>query len=82
MLNYYRALRHRPRSTRPARIAPPTLILWGADDAFLEPHVAEAALALCDRGKLEFVPDASHWLHLEQPARIHARIRDWLGAED
>lgn len=82
MLNYYRALRHRPRSTRPARIAPPTLILWGADDAFLESHVAEAALALCDRGKLEFVPDASHWLHLEQPARIHARIRDWLGAED
>lgn len=81
MLNYYRALRQRPRSVEPARIAPPTLILWAEDDVFLEAHVAQAGLALCDRGELEFVPDASHWLHIEQPARINARIRDWLGSD-
>ena len=80
MLNYYRALRNRRRAAEPARLAPPTLILWAADDAFLEAHVAEAGLALCDDGQLEFVEGASHWLHIEQPARINARIIDWLGA--
>ena len=78
MLNYYRALRERPKPSEPARIAPPTLILWAGDDVFLERHVAEAGLALCDRGELEFVKGASHWLHLEQPERINARIVEWL----
>ena len=78
MLNYYRALRARPRRHEPARLAPPTLILWAEDDRFLERHVAEAGLALCNDGRLEMVPDASHWLHIEQPDRINARIIGWL----
>lgn len=41
MLNYYRALRRRPQSSEPARLTPPTLILWAEDDRFLEKHVAE-----------------------------------------
>ncbi len=79
MLNYYRALRERKTGGEPARLAPPTLILWAGDDAFLERNVAEAGLALCDAGKLEFVEGASHWLHIEQPERINARILEWLG---
>jgi len=79
MLNYYRALRGRPRRGEPARVSAPALILWADDDAFLERHVAEAGLALCDHGQLEFVADASHWLHLERPAWINARIIQWLG---
>ena len=79
MLNYYRALRERPKTDEPARIQPPVLILWAGDDAFLEKHVAEAGLALCDNGRLEIVEGASHWLHLEQPERINARIVEFLG---
>jgi pimeloyl-ACP methyl ester carboxylesterase len=79
MLNYYRALRERPRADAPTRLSPPTLILWADDDRFLERHVAEASLALCDQGTLEIVADASHWLHLDQPERITARIVAWLG---
>ena len=78
MLNYYRALRERPKESEPARLSPPTLILWAADDVFLEKHVAEAGLALCDDGKLEMVEGASHWLHIEQPERINARVLEWL----
>lgn len=78
MLNYYRAMRERPKYDEPARIAPPTLILWASDDLFLERHVAEACLALCDHGQLAFVEGASHWLHLEQPGEINARILAWL----
>ncbi|WP_294393935.1 alpha/beta hydrolase [uncultured Sphingomonas sp.] len=79
MLNYYRALRERPHTEQPARLIPPTLILWAGNDMFLEQHVAEAGLALCDDGRLEVVEGASHWLHIEQPARITARIISFLG---
>lgn len=78
MLNYYRALRERPMAGDPARIAPPTLVLWAGEDRFLERHVAEAGMALCDDGRLEIVEGASHWLHLEQPERINARIVEFL----
>lgn len=78
MLNYYRALRKRPVRDQPARIAPPTLVLWADDDFFLERGVAEASLALCDHGQLEFIDGASHWLHLEQPGRVNAHILAWL----
>ncbi|SFR85335.1 alpha/beta fold hydrolase [Sphingomonas jatrophae] len=78
MLNYYRALRRRERPAAPARITPPTLILWAEEDRFLERHIAEASLAQCDDARLEMIADATHWLHLEQPARINARIIAWL----
>ena len=81
MLNYYRALRERPRRDAPARLSPPTLILWAGEDMFLERHVAEAGLALCDQGVLEIVEGTSHWLHIEQPERINARVLAWLAAE-
>lgn len=74
MLNYYRALRERPTSGEPARVAPATLILWAGDDSFLERHVAKAGLALCDDGLLEFVDGASHWLHIEKPDLVNQRI--------
>ncbi len=78
MLNYYRALRERPQPETPVRIQPPTLILWGEKDAFLEHHLAQAALDLCDNGRLTIVEGATHWLHLEQPDRISAEIVAFL----
>ena len=81
MLNYYRALREQPKDAEPARVAPPTLILWAGDDLFLERNVAEAGLAVCGRGVLEFVEGASHWLHTERPEQINARVLRWLGEE-
>ena len=79
MLNYYRALRERRGGSEPARLAPPTLILWAGDDRFLERNIAEAGLALCDDGRLVVVEGASHWLHIEQPERVNAKIIDFLG---
>lgn len=79
MLNYYRALRDRKKPDQPARILAPTLILWGEHDSFLEHHVARAALALCDKGQLSIVEGTTHWLHLEEPARVNAEIIRFLG---
>lgn len=80
MLNYYRALRLRPSAGAPARITPPTLVLWGERDQALELRVADASVALCDRGRLTVVPGATHWLHLEESARVTAEIIGFLAA--
>ncbi len=81
MLNYYRALR-RPRPKAPTRIAPPTLVLWGEDDAFLGRHVAERALEHCDDGQLVVIEDATHWLHHEEPEQVSAEVLSFLGPAD
>jgi pimeloyl-ACP methyl ester carboxylesterase len=82
MLNYYRALRMGPHGSKPTRITAPTLLLWAEEDRFLERHVAEACLALCDDGHLEMVGSATHWLHLEQPQRVASRLIAWLKSRD
>jgi pimeloyl-ACP methyl ester carboxylesterase len=77
MLNYYRALRmSRPRA--PARIAAPTLVLWGERDSALEVHLAKASIELCEKGRLVVVDGATHWLHLEAPQRINKELAAFL----
>lgn len=73
MLNYYRALRRRPAGPR-NRVEPPTLLLWGELDHFLDRTIAEASLALCDNGHAEYFPHATHWLQLEEPESVNASI--------
>ena len=47
-------------------------------DSFLERHVMEAGLALCDDGRLVVVEGATHWLHLEQPERVTREVLTFL----
>ncbi|MCB9898180.1 MAG: alpha/beta fold hydrolase [Planctomycetes bacterium] len=78
MLAWYRAIvRHPPRLSR-VEVAAETLVLWGEHDVALRPGLAEASLAHCPRGRLVRFPDCTHWLHLEQPARVAALLRDFL----
>ena len=79
MLNYYRALREREAPPEPARLTPPTLVLWAENDSFLERHVAEAGLALCENGRLVVVEGATHWMHVEMPERINGEVLGFLG---
>ena len=71
-LRYYR-----PQRFSGARIEPPLLQLHGADDGCIGPPPADDANRFRDR-VLEIVPGAGHFLHLEDPAGIAARIRTWL----
>lgn len=73
MLNYYRALRRRPRAPLP-RITPPALVLWGAHDVALQRALAREGLALCDRGGGVFLERATHWVHLEEPEAVNAAL--------
>ena len=68
---------YRPQSFRGGRIATPLLQLHGANDGCIEPPTANDAQRFAER-VLEVVPNAGHFLHLEDPAGIAARIAAWL----
>lgn len=77
MLNWYRALRHRPRIPG-ARVTVPTLLLWGERDRFLERGLAEASLARCERAEAVWFESATHWLHLEEADAVNRRLAGFL----
>jgi pimeloyl-ACP methyl ester carboxylesterase len=81
MLNWYRAaVRHRPHLPRGPRVRVPTLVFWGGRDRFLKTKLASASLRYCDAGRLELLPWASHWVHLEEPGRVNRLLTHFLGA--
>jgi pimeloyl-ACP methyl ester carboxylesterase len=86
-LGYYRALldpiRHASRYHRETlaqlRLPPqPTLFLCGEDDRALSPRWVAPARALLSTGSPAAVVPGSHWLHLEHPEQVNARILDFL----
>lgn len=59
----------------------PYLYLHGADDGCLHPRMAEVARgALPEHARVEVVPDAGHFLLVEQPAALAPLIGDFLTA--
>jgi pimeloyl-ACP methyl ester carboxylesterase len=80
MLHWYRAaLRAKPQRPKTARVTVPTLLIWGTQDRFLGQEMAPASIDLCDQGRLELIPEATHWVQLEEPARVNRLLVDFLG---
>lgn len=77
MLNWYRALPLAPDLGR-APVPVPVRLLWGDRDSALNPGLAERAIAHCRHGDLVRLPEATHWLHHEEPARVNALILEFL----
>ncbi|CAN5852631.1 alpha/beta hydrolase [soil metagenome] len=82
-LEYYRAIL-RPLTTlvdrtrkSEVRITTPLLQLHGADDGCIVPPTDRDRRWFAHR-ELEVVPDVGHFLHLENPAAIAARVTAWL----
>lgn len=82
-LEYYRAIL-RPLTTLGdrlrkafARIATPLLQLHGADDGCIAPPTEADRRWFAER-ILEVVPNAGHFLHIEAPVAIAARVGRWL----
>ena len=82
-LEYYRAI-VRPLTTfvdrirkAEAHIATPLSQLHGSDDGCIVPPTDEDR-QLFDARVLEVVPNLGHFLHVEAPATIAARVARWL----
>lgn len=73
MLGYYRALRFLPRRV-PRRVTPPTLLIWGERDAFLELGLARASLRRCQNGRALWLPGAGHWVMREAAPEVNRAL--------
>ena len=85
MMNYYRALFRQPPRRAQERIRPvnaPTLVIWGERDRYLGAELAEP-----DRGDVPNlagvvrIPDASHWVHHDEPERVTQLLIDFFGGQ-
>ena len=93
-LNYYRASPlHPPESGAPSaapadlpaeafRVRVPTLVIWGERDHALLLGNLEGLEHEVDDLHVVRIPEGSHWVMHEQPARIASLIREFIGRRD
>jgi pimeloyl-ACP methyl ester carboxylesterase len=82
-LEYYRALLRPPGALRArlraaAKIGAPTLYLHGREDGCIGPELAEGQARYFASLKAEVLEGAGHFLHLERPEAVAARVVEWL----
>ena len=80
-LNYYRALLRSPREVGALleRIEAPVLVIWGERDRFLSRRLAEPPpLWVPNLQRVEYLPDASHWVAEDRPREVNTLLLDFL----
>jgi pimeloyl-ACP methyl ester carboxylesterase len=79
MVNWYRAALRSAATPLPrARVGVETLVLWGARDRFLGREMAGPSVALCDRGRLEILESATHWVQHDEADVVNDRLVRFL----
>ena len=82
MIHWYRAALAAPAPPpADARVRVPSLLIWGAQDRFLDRGLARPSLELCDDGRLELIEEATHWVQHEEPERVNRLLLDFLRDE-
>jgi pimeloyl-ACP methyl ester carboxylesterase len=79
MINYYRyAVRH-SGEIRP--VTAPTLVIWGEQDRYLGPTLAEPHREdVPNLDRVERLPNASHWVHHDEADRVNELLIDFFRA--
>ena len=89
MLNWYRASpMHPPTAEEPLpdlnpdqfHVRVPTRVIWGERDHALLPGMLDGLGAHVDELEIVRIPDASHWVVHERPARVDELLTAWLAA--
>ncbi|MEX2015483.1 MAG: alpha/beta hydrolase [Candidatus Hydrogenedentales bacterium] len=82
MIGWYRAL---PKSILldgalrdTATISCPACVIWGERDFALEKGVNDTLPRYVKHLDLHFVPDAGHWIHMQQPETVNGLLLDFL----
>jgi epoxide hydrolase 4 len=60
----------------------PTLVVWGMRDQALLPGCLDGLEACVPDLRIERLPQATHWVMHEEPARLNHLIREFIGAEN
>jgi pimeloyl-ACP methyl ester carboxylesterase len=67
--------------SRYGEIQTPTLVLWGAEDGWLDPQIGQKLAQAIPGARLSLVPDAGHFLPEDQPNAVAAELAAFF-AED
>ncbi|HET7017670.1 MAG TPA: alpha/beta hydrolase [Streptosporangiaceae bacterium] len=82
MINYYRSSVRQPPKRAEAQIRTvqaPTLVIWGEGDRYLGPELAEPNHDdVPNLDHVERLPDASHWVHHDEPERVTQLLADFF----
>jgi pimeloyl-ACP methyl ester carboxylesterase len=85
MINYYRAsVRQSPKKAEAELhpISAPTLVIWGEDDQYLGPDLAEPDHDdVPNLDRVERLAGASHWVHHDEAERVNQLLIDFFAAE-
>ncbi|HEX2196772.1 MAG TPA: 4-alpha-glucanotransferase [Actinomycetota bacterium] len=79
-INYYRALL-RPNpfpALRWRAIERPVQVIWGEKDRFLEASLAEPDRAWVPDVRVHRLPEASHWVHHDEPGTVNRLLAEFL----
>jgi pimeloyl-ACP methyl ester carboxylesterase len=78
MINWYRCLLQKSPQDVPAnkRIQVPTLMIWGKQDPHIMWQMAPESIDLCENGRLEYLEDATHWVHQDKPDQVNRLLID------
>jgi pimeloyl-ACP methyl ester carboxylesterase len=63
---------------RYAEIETPTLILWGSQDAWLDPRFGQQLAAQIPGARLKLIEDAGHFLQEDQPDAVTAALKTFF----
>lgn len=80
-INYYRAaVRRNPTELLrdPGRIEQPVLLIWGEQDRALGVQLTEGLEQWAPNIRVERIPDASHWVQNDAPARVNELMLGFL----
>ena len=82
MINYYRSSVRTPAKKAEATWHPikaPTLVIWGEEDAYLRPELAEPEHDdVPNLDRVERLPDASHWVHHDEHECVTQLLIDFF----
>lgn len=62
-----------------ARLKLPTLLIYGQDDEDTPVQYGRIFHHLIDSSKLEIIPEAGHYVHLDQPDIVLKKLSDFIG---
>ena len=84
MINYYRSSVRTPLKRAEEQIRPisaPTLVIWGERDRYLGEELAEPEHDdVPNLDRVERLPNASHWVHHDEPVRVTQLLIDFFAA--
>jgi pimeloyl-ACP methyl ester carboxylesterase len=85
-INYYRAAFRRSlgigRQLASGRaVTAPVLVIWGLRDRFLLPELAEPNPELVPNARVEWLPNASHWVMTDARERVNELLIEFLSGK-